>query len=416
MLAFLASVPQASSDEDLDRLGDADDTRPLAAALAAVGAPKGRAERAAGTTRTRDTVRLARLVAADAPADAIDLALSAFDGEHDGETRAVALEAAARAGRFGEVSDAIAGWADDDEDGARDRSLAAALVAERVGDTARATAAYASAQAFDPANEAALRALASLDPRRDLCADLRSLGDACGDGPAAAAAWLEAVARGGPEMEEGLRNGLLEAAHRAAPTIPIAAFLAERTARRAGDVDAVLRWIRERRAATSSAPDPVQAALDDVIEALLVADRDPALATERLADAHRARPNDIALREVYERVALDQLPDRTLWREQRASSATTSATKARLFLEAAHEHERAGDAAAALRDAAAAHAETGSGLARLALERAEIASGAAARLADSLLAIARSTEDRRDRREAYERLADLDATGRDDQG
>ena len=70
--------------------------------------------------------------------------------------------------------------------------------------------------------------------------------------------------------------------------------------------------------------------------------------------------------------------------------------------------------ASALRDAAAAHAEVGDGLARLALERAEIESGAAARLADGLLALARSTEDRRERREAYERLADLDAAGRDD--
>ena len=94
--------------------------------------------------------------------------------------------------------------------------------------------------------------------------------------------------------------------------------------------------------------------------------------------------------------------------------ATSPATKARLFLEAAREHERAGDAAAALRDAAAAHAAVGDGLARLALERAEIESGAAARLADGLLARARSTEDPRERREAYERLADLDATGRED--
>ncbi len=163
VLAFLAGVPQASSDEDLDALGASDELRPLAAALAAVGAPKGRAERAAGSTRTRAAVRLARLIAADAPAEAIELALAPFDGEHDGETRAVALEMASRAGRFGDVSDAIAAWSDDDEDGARDRSLAAALVAERAGDRERATVAYTSARAFDPANEAALRALVALD-------------------------------------------------------------------------------------------------------------------------------------------------------------------------------------------------------------------------------------------------------------
>ncbi len=414
VLAFLAGVPHASSDEDLDELAASEEMRPLAAALAAVGAPKGRADRSSGTPRTRDTIRLARLVAADAPNEAIDQALAPFDGDHDGETRAVALEMAARAGRYGDVSDAIAGWSDDDEDGARDRSLAAAVVAERAEDYARAVAAYTSARAFDPANEAAFRALASLDPRADVGADLRSLGDARGEGAGAAMAWLEAVARGGGEQSEEIRNGLLEAAHRAAPAIPIAAFLAERSARRAGDVEAVLRWIRERRSAMESAPDAVQTALDDVVEALLVADTNPTLATERLLAAHKARPGDIALRDLYERVAAPSAEDRAAWREARAASATSQTTKARLHLEAAEEFERIGDAAATLRNAAAAHAESSHGLAPLVLERAELASGAAARLADSLLATARSTDDPRERREAYERLADLDATGRDD--
>ncbi len=414
VLAFLAGVPQSSSDEDLDIQGETPDMRSLAAALAAVGAPKGRAERAAGTSRSRDAIRLARLIAAEAPAESIELALAPFDGDHDGETRAIALEMASRASRFGDVSDAIAAWSDDDTDGARDRSLAAALVAERAGDSARATAAYTSARALDPANEAALRALASIDPRHDLGADLRSLGDARGEGVGAAMAWLEAVARGGPDQEDALRNGLLEAAHRAAPEIPIAAFVAERSARRAGDVEAVLRWIRERRTASAAAPDPVQSALDDVVEALLVADRDPTLATERLAEAHHARPSDVGLRELYERVAIEPPNDRASWREQRAATATNPGTKARLLLEAAHEHERAGDAPSALRDAAAADAVAPDGLARLALERAEVDSGSAARLADGLLALARSSVDPRERREAYERLADLVATGRDD--
>ena len=55
------SVPHASSDEDLDVLAESTDLRPLAAALAAVGAPRGRADRVAGLPRSRDAVRLARL-------------------------------------------------------------------------------------------------------------------------------------------------------------------------------------------------------------------------------------------------------------------------------------------------------------------------------------------------------------------
>jgi predicted Zn-dependent protease len=414
VLAFLAEVPEASSDQDLDTLAAAEETHALASALAAVGTPEGRVDRGAGSARSRDTIRLARLVAADASNDAVELALAPFDGEHDGETRAIALEMSARAGRYGEVSDAIASWSDEDGEGASDRSLAAAVVAERSGDVARAVAAYTSARAFDPTNEAALRALAVLDPRCDLGAELRSLGDARGEGTSAAMAWLEAVARAGSDQSEELRNGLLEAAHSAAPDLPMPAFLAERSARRAGDVEAVLRWIRERRSATESTPDAVQGALDDVVEALLVADTNPTLATDRLLAAHKACPSDIALRELYERVAPGPLHDRASWREGRAAIAASPASKARLHLQAADDYERAGDAAATLRNAVAAHALSGTGLSSLALERAELAAGAAARLADALLTTARTTDDRRIRREAYERLADLDATGRDD--
>ena len=190
-------------------------------------------------------------------------------------------------------------------------------------------------------------------------------------------AWLEAVSRGEPTLDEGLRSGLLEAAHRAAPGMPIASFLAERSARRAGDVESVLRWIRERRSATSASPDPVQGAIDDVVEALLVADKDPPLATERLAGAHHGRPEDLALRELYERVAVDPPPDARLLAGARAPRRPRRRRRRPgFFLEAAHEHERAGDIAAALRDAAAAHAEGGdAGSPRLALERAEIESG-----------------------------------------
>ena len=415
VLAFLMLAPEASSDADLDALGENEEMRPLVAALAAAGATADRpVQRAAGTARSRDTIRLARLIAADASNEDVDRALAPFDGEHDGETRAVALEMSARAGRYGEVSDAIASWSDDDGDGARDRSLAAAVIAERADDTVRAVAAYTSARAFDPANEAALRALAALDPRCDLGTELRSLGDARGEGTGAAMAWLEAVARAVSDENEEVRNGLLEAAHRAAPALPVAAFLAERSARRAGDVEAVLRWIRERRDATEHAPDAVQGALDDVVEALLVADTNTSLATERLLAAHKARPSDVALRELYERVASPLPGDRAAWREARAIAAASPVTRVRLHLEAADEFERAGDAAGALRNAVAAQAESSQGIATLVLERAELASGTAAHLADALLTTARTTEDPRTRREAYERLADLDATGRDD--
>src|SRR5262249_41071047 len=105
--------------------------------------------------------------------------------------------------------------------------------------------------------------------------------------------------------------------------------------------------------------------------------------------------------------------DRASWRETRAAGLGEP-SKAILLTEAALEYERSGDGAGALRAASAAVSSGGGSLARAALERAEVTSGSAARLADELLSLARGTEDPRGRREAYGRLADLDAIGRND--
>jgi tetratricopeptide (TPR) repeat protein len=111
-------------------------------------------------------------------------------------------------------------------------------------------------------------------------------------------------------------------------------------------------------------------------------------------------------------MAREPLDDRALWREQRAADAHGDA-RTLLFLEAAHEHDRAGDEDGALRCAEAA-AATDTSLGRIARERAELRAGRVSRLAEELLAAAKSAEDVRARREAYERLAILDATARQD--
>ena len=420
--------PDAPADEgDLEALVAADGMRPLAAALSAItpalrgtaspdAAIRARAARTAGTT-SHGQVRLARLIASHAPDADIEAAVASFGESAPPEARAIALELAIRGNRFGEVSDALGAWASssDGPEAQRDRNLAAAIVAERAGDKVRALAAFKAARAADPAAEATLRAVAALDPSTDLTIELNTLADELGDGARGAVARLEAVARaesteGGPALDDATRAELLERAHRAAPALPIASFLAERIARRAGDVDAVLRWVRERRAAVN---DPLESGLDGVREALLVADKEPGVASERLEEAHRARPNDVALRELYERMSSEPLTDRGAWRESRASQSSGD-TRALFYLEAAHEYERAGDREASLRASEAAATASGEGLGRVARERAEVEGGQVARLADELLGLAKSTEDPRTRREAYERLAVLDALGRDD--
>jgi predicted Zn-dependent protease len=407
VLAVLADLPLADAGVSMAALESAPEMAPLAAAIASV-----RGESTATLPGSDASQRLIRLgvALAEGRSDADLDALLAGAADLPPLARALSLELAVRGGRLGEVADAVEQWSTADGTTGRDKELAAAFIAERAGNATRATAAYRAAHRVAPASgEAALRAILALDPEADIAADLSQLADENSSAEVAAILRLEAYARteGG---DDASRTELLDKAHRAAPDLPIAAFFAERVARRNGNVEEVLRWIRERRSASTDALD---AALDAVREALLIADRDPELASERLTEAHRARPEDVALRELYERLATEPPADRAAWREERAK-ATNGPARALLFTEAAHEFERAGDSAGALRAAKAAVEAGDEALAKLAMERAEIQSGSAERLADELLQRAKSSDDGRERREAYERLAELDATARND--
>jgi tetratricopeptide (TPR) repeat protein len=368
----------------------------------------------AGSPESRALVELGRLLGGSAPPSAVEAALAtpaALDKGSTSAARAVALEMAARAGRVSDVSATLEAWgagrgtAEAKATGA----LAAAIVAERGGDRPRALQGYKAVRAADGTSEVALRAIASLE-QVDLVAEMNALADELGDGVRGAVARIEAITLGERVLPEPTQAHMLENAHKAAPGLPIAGFLAERIVRRTGDIDEILRLIRDRRTHTT---DTTDAALDSVREALLVADREPVLATERLRDAHQGRPSDIALRELFERMSAQPPEDRAAWREARAAEATGDARVLHL-LEAARENERAGDEEGALRCAEAAAADASLG--RVARERAELRTGRVARLADELFSEAKNTEDPRLRREAFERLADLDLFVRQDTG
>jgi tetratricopeptide (TPR) repeat protein len=419
-LAVLAGVAVAPNDPHLEATAAAPGMEALASALAAVSTVsadedrgeqiRARAHRTAGSDASKKLVTLGRLLGSSGPTDDVEATLVSLGDEAGASARALALEMASRAGRSLEVSRAVEQWGSARASGEERAAgaMASAMVAEWGGHAARALEAFRAARAADPTNEASLRAIASLE-QVDLVAEMNALADELGEGVRGAVTRIEAVSRGEGVLPEPTRAELLERAHRAAPSLPIAAFLAERIARRAGDADDVLRWIRERRATTA---DAVEAALEGVREALLLSDRDPALAAERILESHRARPADVALRELLERMAPDPLDDSAVWRERRASEAGGDA-RTLLFLEASREYERLGDDEGALRCAEAAAASE-SGLGRIARERAELGASKVSRLADELLSVAKATEDVRVRREAYERLAVLDATARQD--
>ncbi|HEV3192353.1 MAG TPA: tetratricopeptide repeat protein [Polyangiaceae bacterium] len=411
-LATLAGLPIASSDPHIDAAAATEGMRPLVSAAAAVAAAadEARAERTAGNQQSRVQMQVGRLLSCNAASEVIEAAVANLSGEVPPSALGIGLEIAARMGRFSEVSRTIEGWgvAHESTDERASGAFAAALIAEAAGDNARALEAYKVVRKTDPSSEAALRAVASLESL-DLAAEMSALAEVSGDGLRAAVARLEAVVRGQGILAEATEIDLLQEAHRAAPNLPIAAFLAERIARRTGNVDQVLHWVRERR---THSGDPVEAGLDAVREALLIADREPKAAAMRLLEAHLARPEDVALRELYERVATEPPDDCAAWREGRAAQRGGDA-QILFSLEAAYEYERRGDEEGAFRCSGAA-ADAGISLGRIARERAEHRTGRVARLADELLSTAKTAESLTARREACERLAALDASARQD--
>jgi tetratricopeptide (TPR) repeat protein len=396
-------LPELAGDPELAALVDALSAMTVATDEAAAIA---RSKRVSGKPEMRAEVRLGRLLASRPSTSVIDAAVSAVATDSS-SVSGVALEAAVRAKRWSEVSQSLSALPAGG-DAASSRHVAAALVAERANDRVAARRGWREAVNEGLLHDGIVRIAASVDPDLDLSTELLRIADEQPDGPETAVLRLEALART-PARPEHEQATILERVHRSAPGLGIGAFLAERIGRRRGDLDEVLRWIQERRA---TATDPLEIALDAVREALLVADRDAELASTRLEEAHRARPDDVALRELYERLASEPPSDRGAWREARASSAHGSA-RAMLYTEAALEHEQAGDAASALRASKLAVEAGDKGLAPLVVERAELALGQTERAVQTLTETANGSDDAAARREALVRLAEL-ALLRDD--
>src|SRR5262249_39298827 len=154
--------------------------------------------------------------------------------------------------------------------------------------------------------------------------------------------------------------------HSASPDLPFAARLGFDLARSRGDVPKLLEWLRRQREA---AKDPIVRALGAVREAFLTADNDPEGAARCLSEAVEARPDDVALRELEDRMSPVTGVERGRWRERVAEQVTHPRTRSWLLLEAATEYERGGAPGDALRAAEAAAEAGGSELARVVAHR-----------------------------------------------
>ncbi|MBI5538391.1 MAG: hypothetical protein HY898_37050 [Deltaproteobacteria bacterium] len=325
--------------------------------------------------------------------------------------RLLQLECDLAAGRSDSVVGELSGWASTTSTGGeadRDRALASGLAAEALGDKERARGEYERALSADPANESCTRVICGFD-KQGAAGRLADLARSSQDELKASVLLLEAALREGPESDD--YDAHLRRAQELAPKLPFAGFLGERRARSRGDVDGTLEWLRLRRESTE---DPVEAAYDQCREAMLMVEKDAALAASILDTASSARPSDMALRELYERFASERPSDWVSWRVERAAELE-GADRARLLLEASLDMERSGAGEEAGKLARQAAEGGAGGLAALCAERAEFAGAPSTLAADALMEQARSeTNQIRDRREARERLAELDEFGRND--
>ncbi|HEY6081620.1 MAG TPA: tetratricopeptide repeat protein, partial [Polyangiaceae bacterium] len=298
----------------------------------------------------------------------------------------------------------VAALADSDPERAADVSLTSALAEELTGASDAAAERYTAALAETPAAPTPLRALLGRADRDATVALLTAAAEAAGEPVQTALYLLEAALRIGPEDAERY-DELLRKAAETLPSLSLIHRLGEQQARARGDGERLLAWLRGRR---TESEDPVETALDLVREALLVAEADMTVAASLLKDAIAARPGDIGLRELHERIAASSDEDRAAWREQVGQSAGDE-TKRELFAQAALEHRRAGNTEATGKAAQAA-VQLGAGeLLRVLADESALGTPEAARVSETLLAQARSSQDNLlEERELYERLAKLD--------
>jgi hypothetical protein len=349
VLAALTDGSRSDIESSLDSVFNDAELAPIAAAAsAAVGdiASPDRIPYPVGSMQSRTAESLGRTLASSESTGALSGAVASFaDATSDGSlARALSLEIDLDLGNGGRVARAISAMREEGE-GARERGLAGALIAEVAGEIDRAKAEYERLRSLDLADTATSRAAASHADEDGAARILAEHAQALEPSTAAAVLLAEAAAREAQTGDDSEADILQRRAIEIDPSLPFARHLGERAARARDDRAALLEWIRARREASE---DPLEQAYDLVREALLVAEGDSTAAAPLLEQALKARPSDIGLRELFERLAPEPPPDRAAWRAERAAEAPP-AEAARLALEAALELERAGDLESAAR-------------------------------------------------------------------
>jgi lipoprotein NlpI len=318
--------------------------------------------------------------------------------------RVLGVELALDRADTSEIAARLSDWprAESGRGPSRDGQIASALVHELSGQAERARPVYERVLAATPNSEFATRALIAQSEPEEGVVLVEQLAEAEGSGTAAALHFIEAALRRG-SIDPTAQDALLEKAAQADPRLMLTHRLGVDVARQSENQERQLSWLRLRRAA---ATDSLEAAIDLVVEATLLASSNREAALTLLKEASELRPNDVALLERAERLEASPEQGRASWREA-VAERHVGATRERLLLEAARAHENDGDREAAI----AALRGLGEGPGRLAAvmrERLAPTTSEATAVAEALSARAKDNDEPNEQRELFGRLYELD--------
>ena len=261
-------------------------------------------------------------------------ALAAADAGH-GAARALLLEHFHASGQASRVVESLSGEGVMGME--RERGLVAALVAEAAGEHERMAEELERAAGASPEDEAALRMAMVVADTTTAVTRLLRHAEAVDDSARAAIAFTEAGLRlMEEEGQEGEGEALLRRANETNDAIPIAAFIGMYIAAALGDTEGERMWLQRRR---ETAGTPEIGAADTIRLALRMGADETAERASFLDEAHRARPDDYTLRDLYE-MSSGVAADRASWLVERLEAGSGGATMA---LEAALAFEMDGD-------------------------------------------------------------------------
>jgi lipopolysaccharide biosynthesis regulator YciM len=421
VIAALAGRPLAEHVSWLTRGSQSEESAPIAAASSALfGEWEQQQECAVGDGSVRAESLLGRQLAGVlAPSDAEEPpemglpeqlvagadALLDADPTH-GAARALLLEHYHASGQAIQIVDTVASEAAAGLEA--ERPLLAALVAEAAGAHDRMAQELERVLDSSPGDEAALRMALVVADAAGAAAMLMRHGEAVDDSVRSAIALTEAGLRlMEVEGQEADGEAVLRKAAEISEHVPIGEFIGMYIASALGDREGERFWLDHRRA---TAGDPAVAVADSIRAALRTGPDELAERASYLEEAHRARPQDYTLRDLYEQ-ASGGAGDRGEWLAEQLQAESGSADAA---LEAAVAFEVAGDFEQAARAVHKAITAGDDRLAPVIAQRHALMGIGAGRVVEGLESALRQATEPADRVELALALAEIEAEGRGD--